>query len=1134
MLPSESLRTISVVNGSQSNHRSGEVTMENRECSFVASAAKYKKRKVSAVRDFPPGCGRFAQQVNSRPTEEINAACTNLQSSNCKEGNSDGIKDGASNLAMGLDQVGVATSMEEISPVLLDDDRLLPTETNDTVRSDTLLNVNHGTSDLANDLLKVGGATPKEEMGPVLLDGNFLLPTEKTDTACIDTLPNSNSNEGSSDGLKNGTPDLAKDLHQVGVATPKEELGPVRLDDNFPLPPNGPSSVSNGNGLKKIVARKYPPRRRVSAIRDFPPFCGMNAPSLSKKEPLEVLAPLENINSGQEKSVPGMNDRELAETVKQTVGTVGDAQDGDLFSSELEMKGSEVNRDTVQPKDSLDILEPVKNKSFDREESGPEMDEKSLTEIVNVALKGSGYEVRPDQTKSSIEEKRKKGEPVKSSERMVEQEERGICSESPFEDKLYWWDHEFETVRKDDGNVEGSEENLCQEIVVYSEDKSANEMLSVASENQLQATDLYSFGVASDRVMVQGLMAASQCPWRQGKSAFMSEPAAGMSGSKGKKLDYISRVEIPKTKSVARKKVDGSDLKRKSLKNISLEAACQGAGQLVIWDKENSRKRKECDLRGAPILRAVHVDVPPLYHGTSSVNHDASITRNKVRETLRLFQAVFRKLLQEEEAKSKQEKQGHKRVDYQAAKILKDKNKYVNTGKQILGAVSGVEVGDEFQYRVELNMIGLHRQIQGGIDYVKHGSKILATSIVASGGYSDDLDNSDVLVYTGQGGNVMNSDKEPEDQKLERGNLALKNSMHEKNPVRVIRGSESSDGRSRTYVYDGLYLVVKLWQELGPHGKLVFKFQLERIPGQPELAWKEVKKSKKFKVREGVCVDDISGGKEKIPICAVNTINDEKPPHFKYVMSLIYPDWYRLTPPKGCNCISGCSDSEKCSCAVKNGGEIPFNFNGAIVQAKSLVYECGPSCKCPPSCYNRVSQHGIKFQLEIFKTNLRGWGVRSLNFIPSGSFICEYIGELLKEKEAEERTGNDEYLFDIGNNYNDNSLWNGLSILMPDVHSTSCGVVEDGGFTIDAAEYGNIGRFVNHSCTPNLYAQNVLYDHEDKRIPHIMLFAAENIPPLQELTYHYNYSLDEVRDLNGNIKKKSCFCGSPDCTGRLY
>ncbi|GMN31062.1 hypothetical protein TIFTF001_003082 [Ficus carica] len=96
---------------------------------------------------------------------------------------------------------------------------------------------------------------------------------------------------------------------------------------------------------------------------------------------------------------------------------------------------------------------------------------------------------------------------------------------------------------------------------------------------------------------------------------------------------------------------------------------------------------------------------------------------------------------------------------------------------------------------------------------------------------------------------------------------------------------ETSLGSIWTYVYDGLYLVEKFWQDVGPHGKMVFKFQLERIPGQPELAWKEVKKSKKHKVREGVCVADISEGKEVNPICAVNTIDDEKPPPFKCIIN---------------------------------------------------------------------------------------------------------------------------------------------------------------------------------------------------------------------------------------------------------
>ncbi|KAI3769638.1 hypothetical protein L6452_00747 [Arctium lappa] len=308
-------------------------------------------------------------------------------------------------------------------------------------------------------------------------------------------------------------------------------------------------------------------------------------------------------------------------------------------------------------------------------------------------------------------------------------------------------------------------------------------------------------------------------------------------------------------------------------------------------------------------------------------------------------------------------------------------------------------------------------------------------------------------------------------------------------------GTEDKSGASNVRLTEaicggGCYPLDELRNEspLGDEVGVGDEISTEKTIGQPELALREVK-SKKFQKREGICVDDINGGKEAFPICAVNTIDDEKPPSFTYITKIMYPDWYHPVPPKGCDCVGRCSD-RRCSCAFKNDGEIPYNHNGAIVEAKPLVYECAPSCRCPPSCYNRVTQNGMKIDLEIFKIESRGWGVRSLSSISSGSFICEYIGELLEDTEAEKRTGNDECLFDIGPNYND--------------------------------------------CTKPSLGENVLYNQEDKRMPHIILFAAENIPPLQELTYHYNYAVDTVHDSDGNIKIKSCYCGSSECTGRLY
>ncbi|KAM5573069.1 histone-lysine N-methyltransferase, H3 lysine-9 specific SUVH6-like [Rosa sericea] len=306
--------------------------------------------------------------------------------------------------------------------------------------------------------------------------------------------------------------------------------------------------------------------------------------------------------------------------------------------------------------------------------------------------------------------------------------------------------------------------------------------------NHLLEEDVESSELKVNRV-IPSLKPASHPSWWKGKVAHKSKPGGGMSERQREKPD--SKLQLERSKDAWRTKV-GSEIGGHSLS--------------------------------------------PSFGQTSSSSslHDNNThaIRKKVTETLGRFKALCRQL---EYDKSKEGGTSLRRVDFKAAKILKKEGKYINTGKQILGHVPGVEVGDEYHYRIELNIIGLHHPTQGGIDYATFGGKMLATSIVASGGYADDLHNLNSLTYTGQGGNVMHPDKEPEDQKLQRGNLALKNSMYAKTPVRMIRGSESSDGRPKYYIYDGLYLVVKCWKEMGPHGKLVFKFQLDRIEGQSLL-----------------------------------------------------------------------------------------------------------------------------------------------------------------------------------------------------------------------------------------------------------------------------------------------------------
>ncbi|PAN39636.1 hypothetical protein PAHAL_7G256900 [Panicum hallii] len=657
--------------------------------------------------------------------------------------------------------------------------------------------------------------------------------------------------------------------------------------------------------------------------------------------------------------------------------------------------------------------------------------------------------------------------------------------------------------------------------------------------NQIEENN--GLNLVPDQLIVQALMAPDRCPWSRGRKsvARASKSLPRMNKLKGQ---YSTPRKLLTGKVASSEPINDETMEDNDNSNLEDD---DNSKALVMYGE----KREICvtvppsvpdDSKALVVYgekREICVTVPPSVpfgsHHRQLGDHDVD-ARSKVRKLLQLFQAICRKLMQVEE-------QGIRsvgRIDLEAMYALKKDPIYKKLGA-IVGNVPGVEVGDEFHFRVELSIVGLHRPNQAGIDTSKVNGVLVAISIVASGGYPDELSSSDELIYTGSGGKA-GGNKDADDQKLERGNLALKNCIETKTPVRVIHGfkgqTKSKLGPSRgkqtsTFIYDGLYEVVECWKE-GPKGEMVFKYKLRRIAGQPELALHTVKATRKSKVREGLCLPDISQGSERIPICVINTIDDMRPAPFKYITKVIYPTWYEKELPAGCDCTNGCSDSIRCACVVKNGGEIPFNFNGAIVEARPLIYECGPSCRCPPSCHNRVSQHGIKIPLEIFKTGKTGWGVRSLSSISSGSFICEYTGELLEDGEAEKRQ-NDEYLFDIGSNYHDEELWEGLKSVVG-VQSSTLSSKTMEGFTIDAAEWGNVGRFINHSCSPNLYAQNVLWDHDDMRMPHVMFFAVENIPPLQELTYHYNYKVGEVHDKNGNEKVKNCYCGASDCFGRLY
>ncbi|XP_059434558.1 histone-lysine N-methyltransferase, H3 lysine-9 specific SUVH4-like [Corylus avellana] len=146
---------------------------------------------------------------------------------------------------------------------------------------------------------------------------------------------------------------------------------------------------------------------------------------------------------------------------------------------------------------------------------------------------------------------------------------------------------------------------------------------------------------------------------------------------------------------------------------------------------------------------------------------------------------------------------------------MMEANEILNPVKRI-GDVPGIKVGHQFYARAEMVAVGFHSHWLNGIDYMgqsyskgeyRNYTFPVAVAIVLSGMYEDDLDNADDVVYTGQGGHNLTGNKHQiQDQKMERGNLALKNCVEQHVPVRVIRGHESkSSYTGKVYTYDGLY-----------------------------------------------------------------------------------------------------------------------------------------------------------------------------------------------------------------------------------------------------------------------------------------------------------------------------------------
>ena len=79
---------------------------------------------------------------------------------------------------------------------------------------------------------------------------------------------------------------------------------------------------------------------------------------------------------------------------------------------------------------------------------------------------------------------------------------------------------------------------------------------------------------------------------------------------------------------------------------------------------------------------------------------------------------------------------------------------------------------------------------------------------------------------------------------------------------------------------------------------------------------------------------------------------------------------------------------------------VGYEYRRLKTPVQTGIFECNKLCKCKSTCLNRVAQHPLRLNLQVFKTEKRGWGIRTLHDIPGGAFICVYVGNLYTNEEG--------------------------------------------------------------------------------------------------------------------------------------
>ncbi|CAI5733003.1 unnamed protein product [Peronospora destructor] len=163
---------------------------------------------------------------------------------------------------------------------------------------------------------------------------------------------------------------------------------------------------------------------------------------------------------------------------------------------------------------------------------------------------------------------------------------------------------------------------------------------------------------------------------------------------------------------------------------------------------------------------------------------------------------------------------------------------------------------------------------------------------------------------------------------------------------------------------------------------------------------------------------------------------------------------------------------------------------------RAALVECVAGyCKSGDQCDNMRIQRGVMPSTQLFKCGKKGLGMKLLEDIKAGSFVSEYMGEIVTEQEYHMRR----VLY-----HNEKHRYM---------------MVLSGGEVIDATRMGGWARFINHSCNPNCRVEKWDVNSEER----CAIFALRDIVAGEELTFDYKFESFSKAEIT------ECLCGAPTC-----